>query len=254
MNIIKIPFEAGALGKNNGCAKAPDAIVSSFSDICSERNRKQQLKVVEVKTDEGNFSATNEEIMKTLSLFDEAVILGGDHSITYSAFKASKCDALVILDAHPDAMEGTDVPSHEDFVRKLVDEKSVLPQNVFLFGLRSWHASEMKFLEEKKIKFFPMKNIFEFGIGSVTDALMENVRGFSKIYISVDIDVADPAFAPGTGYCEPGGLSSRELIYVIQRLKNLKNIRFFDLVEINPKLDQNRKTLKLGEKLIIEIF
>jgi len=254
MNILKIPFDGGSMGKNKGCSKAPDAILRDFPDYSSENNRKKQLKIANVNVNPTNFAETSNEIEKKVSEFDEAVILGGDHSVTYSAFRGSKCDALIVLDAHPDCMAGTNIVTHEDFLRKLVEEGSLLPQNVFLLGIRAWHQSEMDFLIEKKIQFFDMKSVFEFGINNLCDTLMELARKFSKLYLSIDIDVADPAFAPGTGFCEPGGLSSRELIYLIQRLRNLKNLRFVDLVEINPERDKNEKSINMGKKLVIELF
>jgi agmatinase len=78
--------------------------------------------------------------------------------------------------------------------------------------------------------------------------------GFGSLYVSIDIDVLDPAFAPGTGYLEPSGLSSRELIFFLQRLSNLKNLKAVDLVEINPKLDISNLTVKTGAKIISELF
>ena len=253
MNIIKIPFDAGSLGKNKGCALAPDEILKDFPDYSSENGRKRQLRIISVGADNSNFNLTQKEIEKSVSQVEEAIILGGDHSITYPSFKASKCDAIVVLDAHPDAMSGTEIPTHEDFARKLVEE-GLSPKNIFLFGTRSWHSSEMEFLKEKGIKFFDMKQIFEFGIKNLCDTLMENVKDFKKLYLSIDIDVLDPAFAPGTGYCEPGGLSSRELIYLVQRLKNLKNLKFIDIVEANPKMDEKGKTINMCKKIILELF
>jgi len=254
MNIIKIPFDAGSMNKNKGCSFAPDEILKDFPDYSSENNMKRQLKICQVNVKNSDFTFTQKEIEKTISQFEEAVILGGDHSITYSTFKASGCDALLIFDAHPDSTPATTIPTHEDFLRKLIEEGSLNPKNVFLFGIRSWHLSEMEFLKEKKIKFFGMKDIFEFGVKNLCDTLMESVKDFKKLYISIDIDVLDPAFAPGTGYSEPGGLSSRELIYMIQRLKNLKNLKFVDIVEANPNLDEKRKTINMCRKIIIELF
>ena len=73
------------------------------------------------------------------------------------------------------------------------------------------------------------------------------------MYFSIDIDVLDPAFAPGTGYIEPGGLSTRELIYLIQRIKLLKNIRKYDLVEVNPDRDISLTTCKAAAKIVKEL-
>ena len=82
---------------------------------------------------------------------------------------------------------------------------------------------------------------------------MEFANG-KELYVSVDIDVIDPAFAPATGYPEPGGLSSREFIYLIQRINKMKNLRGIDIVEINPEKDENNLTIKLGAKILSELI
>jgi len=254
MKIIKIPFEAGALGKNKGCSQSPDKIIEELKkDTLNENNFWLKKEIISVAVDNNDFKKTHDSIFNEVKKLSSGVIIGGDHSVTYSSFKASGCDGIVILDAHPDLMPGTEMPSHEDFVRKLVEEGSVSPQNVIFLGLRSMHKSEIEFIEEKNIKFFSMKQVFEFGIKNVADTLMELSRKFNKLYLSLDIDIADPAFAPGTGYCEPGGMSSRELVYLIQRMKNLKNLKFFDVVEVNSSKDINNITASLAAKIIKEM-
>ena len=66
--------------------------------------------------------------------------------------------------------------------------------------------------------------MFEEKIGEICDSIMYVAKNFGALYISVDIDVLDPAFAPGTGYKEAGGMSTRELLYFLQRLRKLKNL------------------------------
>jgi len=82
---------------------------------------------------------------------------------------------------------------------------------------------------------------------------MELSKG-KELYVSIDIDVIDPAFAPGTGYCEPGGLSTRDFLYLIQRINKLKNLKAIDLVEINPDKDKENMTVKLGAKILSELI
>jgi len=253
MKIIKIPFEGGALGRNKGCAQAPDKIIEALSsDTASEDSRVLRKEVFEARVEKNNFKKTNENVFSEVRKAGSGILVGGDHSITYSSFRASGCDGLVLFDAHPDLMPGTEIPSHEDFLRKLVEEKSADPKKVILFGIRSWHPSEMDFLKENEIKFFSMKDIFEFGVKNLTDTLMEMSRKFSRLYISIDIDAVDPAFAPGTGCCEAGGLSSREIIYVMQRMKHLKNLKFIDIAEVNSQKDRDGITVNLAAKIIRE--
>ena len=135
----------------------------------------------------------------------------------------------------------------------MVDEGKIDGNNVMIVGIRSFHKKEIEYLREKKIKILTMRNIFDNGVISVCDSIMEFASKFKSLYLSIDIDVVDPAFAPGVGYVEPGGLSSRELIYFIQRLKNLKNLRKVDIVEVNIDKDVNNMTAKLAAKLIYEL-
>ena len=75
-----------------------------------------------------------------------------------------------------------------------------------------------------------------------------------ELYVSIDIDVIDPGFAPATGYKEPGGLTSRQFIYLIQRINKIKNLRAIDIVEINPEKDIDGMTVKLGAKILGELI
>ena len=86
------------------------------------------------------------------------------------------------------------------------------------------------------------------------DRIMEETRKFDCLYLSLDIDIIDPAFAPGTGYLEPGGLTSRQFIYLIQRISLLNNLKVIDLVEVNPEKDLNGITVKLASKIIAELM
>ena len=79
-------------------------------------------------------------------------------------------------------------------------------------------------------------------------------RRWEAIYLSIDIDVLDPAFAPATGYPEPGGLTSRELLYSLGRLRMLKSLKAIDLVEVNPRLDQKGQTVKLAARILAELL
>lgn len=258
MKIIKIPFSAGSIGKNIDCNLAPDALVNGLrSANAAESGINPSFSVDEVKVEQTNISETQENIFRKISgLNEKAIILGGDHSITFPSFKAfsekNKNSCLVVFDAHPDCDEEAGIATHDTYVRNLIKD-GIKPSHIILIGIRSFGANEMDFLRQNKVNFFSMKQLFDQGIKESCDLIMEQLRQFDSLYLSVDIDVVDPAFAPGTGYCEPGGLSSRELIYFLQRLNFLKNIKLFDLVEINPKKDINNLTVNLGVKIIAEL-
>ena len=96
-------------------------------------------------------------------------------------------------------------------------------------------------------------DVLQEDLREVCDLVMERARNSSGFYISVDIDSIDPAFAPGTFLNEPGGISSRDIVYFIKRLSLLDNLRGGDIVNIRKDLDLNNLTQKLGAKILSEM-
>lgn len=255
MKICQIPFDMGGLGKTLGCRHTPNILIDFLKNIDFNESRKKiNFETCAAKIITNDIEGSNKNIYELVKKEKPDIILGGDHSITYQTFKASDCDGLVILDAHPDMVNNFKPPTHEDYLKVLIEDGLIDPKKVILIGIRNTSEIEYRYLKDKKILYFDMKRIVEDGFPEVVDTVMELVRKFQKPYISLDIDVVDPAFAPGTGYPEPGGLSSRELIYFIKRLGFIKSKKIYDLVEINPDKDLNDITLKLGAKIISEIF
>ena len=247
MKILLAPTEQGGLGKSKGSAKAPEEMMKLVNKPF------EKIEIVE-----SNLEETNNNIYKKVLEQDKALIIGGDHSITFPAFKAfikNNPDAgLIIFDAHPDCVNNFQPPTHEDFVRVLIEEKILAPEKLILLGLRQFDPIELEFLKDNKIRYFSMKQIFDYGIQDVCETVMESALAWSTVYLSIDIDVVDPAFAPGTGYREPGGLSSIEFIDCIKRIKKLKNLKMVDIVEISPERDRDELTVRLGAKIIHEFW
>ena len=259
MKLIKVPFSKGGLGKTDGCELAPDKIIEILKESnLSESGFKPQFQIDEINIDQSNIETTNKNIFsKIKDTTTRSILIGGDHSITFAAVKAfakkNPGTGIVMFDAHPDCEHNMDPPSHEDFIRTLVENNIVPADRIILIGIRSWDGPEKEFLETKNIRYFTMKQINMHGLSDVMDTVTESVRSWPYFYLSIDIDAADPAFAPGTGYQEPGGLTSREIIYAIQRIKLLKNWQFADIVEVNPKKDTNNITAALAAKLVVEL-
>jgi agmatinase len=150
---------------------------------------------------------------------------------------------LLHFDAHADLREdylGNPL-SHAAVMRRCLD--FLPPKNLFQFGIRSGTAEEYKLATEQC-------NLFPHEVLRPLREVLPTL-GSRPIYISIDIDVMDPAFAPGTGTPEPGGISSREMIDAILAMKGL-NVVGFDVVEVAPGLDETDRTVVLGAKLIRE--
>jgi formiminoglutamase len=253
MKIVKIPFSMGAMGKNDGCEKAPDKIIENLKEIeLNENNHKVNFEVSEPELNLDNLDKLQEQ----LSELEGDFFIGGDHSITYGLFNGMKGEdkGLIIFDAHLDMDVSAGSLTHEDFVRSLIENNKIKPENLIIIGVRKYWKSEIEFLKENNVKVYWMKNLFENNLGDVCDEIMEQVSKFDSLYISVDIDSLDPTFAPGSGYLVPGGLNSRSLLYFIKRFKKLKNLKRVDLVEINPDKDVNDMTSLVGAKIVSEFI
>lgn len=268
MQIIKVPGING-LGKTKGCEKAGNAILKSLKGVYSSEAGKpidtRLLDLEEIHLDNGNLELTNRLIYQnTLEAFEEKpflIFLGGDHSVSFSLTRAfmdfckqrNKEPCLIVFDAHPDCMEPVDksFPTHEEWLRGIV-EAGFSAKNILLVGIRNSDPKETTFLKSKKIQTLSVNRFLE-NFEDACDTLTEFASG-KELYVSFDIDVVDPAFAPSTGYPEPGGFTSRQVIYILQRIKKMKNLRGFDLVEINSEKDKGGETVKLGAKIVGELI
>lgn len=261
MMIVKVPTSAGGMGKT-GSEKAPDAIEECIGEIFSSETtgKEPECSFVEIKSSGQDLKSINEKIFsKADELFskgEKPIFLGGDHSITYPIVKAfakrNKNIGLVIFDSHPDCTSDTMPPTHEDYIQAIVNEGIVSPENITILCVRNPAPEETAYMRGKGIQFIPMAEMFG-KAPAVCEEIMKKAKGFGALYLSIDIDAVDPAFAPGTGYIEPGGLSSREMLYFIQQLKNLKNLRAADIVEVDPQKDIINMTSKLAAKIIVEL-
>lgn len=265
MFIVKVPGING-LGKTKGCEKAGNAIIETIKEIHSNEQGipidAGLFELEEIHLDNSNIELSTELIYKnSLEIFQtkpKVIFLGGDHSISYSTTKAflehcknkEKEPCLIIFDAHADCMHPMKEPTHEEWLRALI-ESGFPAENILLVGVRNLWKDEITFLKENKIRTITVNQLQE-DLQDTCDVIMEFSNN-KELYVSIDIDVIDPAFAPGTGYKEPGGLTSREFIYLTQRINKIKNLRAVDIVEINPDKDRDGLTVKLGAKILGEL-
>lgn len=175
------------------------------------------------------------------------MIVGGDHSLMYPDV-AGVVDVygkgnvgIIHFDAHYDAGQGgSGLMSHGQPVYRLVNQELVPGKNFIQVGLRGFWpgASGFKWMREHGFRYHTMADIERNGWDAVMKQVMEEaLDGPEYIYISFDVDVLDPAFMPGTGTPEPGGLLPREVFPLVRRLCAEKKLVGFELVELNPLVD-----------------
>jgi len=173
------------------------------------------------------------------------IILGGDHSITYPVFRAlaKTYRSLDILhfDAHPDLYEDLygDRFSHACPFARIMEDK--LAQGLVQVGIRAATADQRANARRHRSRLVEMKD-FKDGL------VLEFER---PLYVSFDLDALDPAFAPGVSHHEPGGLSTRQVLDLIHRLK--ADIIGLDVVECNPTRDPSGITAAAAVKIIKEV-
>lgn len=191
------------------------------------------------------------------------IILGGDHSITYPAASAVAQSVgwgrlgVVHFDAHADTadtIEGN-LASHGTPMRRLIDSGAVAGKNFVQVGLRGYWppADVFEWMGQQGMRWHLMHEIWERGLRAVVDdAIAEAMDGCDAIYLSVDIDVLDPGFAPGTGTPEPGGMTPVDLLRTIREIASKVNLVAMDIVEVSPPYDTAEITINNAHRCVLE--
>jgi agmatinase len=173
------------------------------------------------------------------------ISLGGDHSITHPIVRAfaKKYQDLSVLhfDAHPDIYDSYqgNRNSHASPFARIMEQKLV--KRLVQVGIRTFTAHQSEQLRKFGVESIEMRNL--------RDRL--ELEFDSPVYISFDVDALDPAFAPGVSHREPGGLSTRQAIDLIQGLKG--KVVGADIVEFNPRMDPLHITGTVCAKILKEI-
>jgi agmatinase len=190
------------------------------------------------------------------------VVLGGDHSISYpdvSAVAARYTSgelAVVQFDTHTDtATENWGVKeAHGTPFRRLVDEGLISGNRLVQIGLRGYWPGKEEFdwARAQGVRWHRMEEVIDRGIDRVIDDVLEEIEGAEAVWLSVDIDVLDPAFAPGTGTPEPGGMNTRELLRAVRRLVLARGMAGMDVVEVSPPYDHGDITAIAANRVVLE--
>lgn len=189
------------------------------------------------------------------------ITLGGDHSITLPLLRAHAAAfgplAVMHFDSHPDTWEsefGGQLCSHGTPFRRAIEEGLIDTSAYIQVGIRGSTSGPEDLAEARQLgaQVLPIETVFELGIPQVIQTI-QAMMGERRVYVSLDIDAVDPAFAPGTGTPEVGGLTSFQMLQLVRGLKGL-NIVGFDLVEVNPAYDHSDITSILAANLAFEFL
>ena len=178
--------------------------------------------------------------------------MGGEHLVSWPVMKAVAEKhpdlAIIHMDAHTDlrvSYEG-EALSHSTPIRKIAEH--IGPKNVYSFGIRSGMKEEFEWAKENGM------HISKFEVLEPLKEVLPTLAG-RPVYVTIDIDVLDPAHAPGTGTVDCGGITSRELLASIHAIAGSDvNVVGFDLVEVAPIYDPSEQTVNTASKLIREML
>jgi agmatinase len=208
---------------------------------------------------EDTFERITAQLDQVLKAGARTACVGGDHSILLPILRSIRKRfgpvGLIQFDAHNDTWGGYfgSPHSHGTPVRRAVEEGLLVAKDVLQVGLRGqvYSKDDFEFGRERGFAVITSEEFHRGGVALVTKHLKKLSR--RPVYVTLDIDVVDPAFAPGTGTPQVGGLSSAQILELVRSLRGL-NIVGCDLVEVSPPYDSGEITSLLAANLLYELL
>jgi agmatinase len=252
--IVGAPFDTGASFRA-GARFGPEGIRSA-SHLLRPYNPSQDVEIFEhlsaidygdVTVVPGFIEESYEEIEKGLAEIHRAgvvpIVLGGDHSIALPELRAAAEThgpvALVQFDSHADTWDAYfgKKYNHGTVFKRAVEEGLLRPEKSIQVGMRGslYDAGDLQASRDLGLDLQTTDNVREAGIEQTIDRIQERV-GDTKVYVSFDVDFADPVYAPGTGTPEVGGFTSYEAQKFVRGLRGL-DVVGCDVVEVYPQYD-----------------
>jgi agmatinase len=269
--VVGVPFDAGVTFRP-GARFGPQAIRLG-SKLLREYNPALELSpfaTVQV-ADAGDISCNPFSIATAVEQIEtgarelarscqHVLALGGDHTIAFPLLRAAHARfgqvALLHFDAHLDTLDSAygSPYTHGTPFRRASEEGLLLLGSCVHVGIHGPLFDEQNLVDDERLGFEIVNTtaIDQLGVAGITERIRDRVAD-KPLYISVDIDVLDPGFAPGTGTPEPGGLSSRELLAMLRSLQGL-NVVACDIVEVAPAYDHAETTALAAAHVAYELI
>ena len=259
--IVGVPFDATSTFRT-GARFAPNAIREASMNIETYSFRaKIDIEDLAIH-DLGDLHATADTketlrriqlVVKDLIEADKTpIILGGEHTITLGCFhglgKQTQETAVVSFDAHLDLRDeymGLKV-SHTTFMRRLNEQAK--PAKIVEIGTRAVCKQEMEYAEKENIKSYTTQQIRKHGTETIMEEIQEILGEYNAVYLTVDMDVLDPAYAPAVQNPEPDGLDMQTLLEILSKICE-KSIVALDLVEVTPHYDSGITSMEAAKIL-----
>lgn len=276
--IIGFPWDGGASLGRPGARFAPRGIRESFSWFVNRLENNQVYNVEKRKTlilngkivdygdidivaysTERTFDNAEEKIRELMNNDIFPFVLGGDHSISYPVIKALHDESegkigIIQFDAHLDLVD--DSPTQGRFsqssqIRRALELPRINPKHIVQVGVRSYNYPWYeRYLKESGIVQITAREVHERTPEQVVRQVLDALKDVDQIYLTFDIDVLDPAYAPGSGANEPGGLNPVQCMSILDHLYHV--VDAFDIAEVNPLYDHQEITTTFAARIMFD--
>ncbi len=224
--------------------------VVDLGDFMYEENRENYFKEIE------------EQVKTLVEKKKFFTMIGGDHSVTIPVQRGidralDRDFGIIHIDAHFDLCDtlGGDPLSHGSTERRALELKNISgTENLYFVGIRSIEPDEYQFKKDHPLQVMSASMCHKKGMDFVADDCIEKMKSYQSIYVTLDIDCLDPAFAAGTGTPQFGGLTARQLLDFLERIFSELPILAMDIVEISPTLDPSLTAMFAGRKIQQEVW
>jgi agmatinase len=267
VTVVGIPYD-GAACYRPGAAQGPSAIRLASGQVPPVLETGEELAGLTVHDlGDRTIAAGLPQDLPELAAFYQSLFpvtfpltLGGDHSVAIPIFHGLNACApgpvgLLVFDAHTDLSETFQGSAYSNGcpLRRAMELPHFSPRHTVLVGVRCFEPPALRYLKEQAMRVIGPEDLERRGVDAVAAELLTFFAPLSQLYLSIDIDVLDPAYAPGTGIPDAGGLTPRQVITLIRRLTALPFVGA-DLVEVAPPLDPSGATPFVALKIVMELF
>lgn len=266
--LLGVPDESKSKAPRKGTRNGPNQLRKALYEseyfkrsgkmipICPIKGSLSTKKVLDI----GNVQRKNlySQICTLLSQNKIPIVIGGDHSLTTTTLHAIKNSTkklinLIYFDAHPDFVTST-----KDYYGSVVSDSIDcldIKRSVFV-GVRACEPEEVLNIRKYGANIIDPIDIQEYGTKKIVKKIIQTCinKNNNNIYISIDLDCLDPAFAPGVSVPTPCGINPLELIFFIKQILTKKKIIGCDIVELSPSFDINNITANFAARLFKEIL
>lgn len=268
--IVGIPFDLG-VNFRPGARFAPSEIRSELCKftnyVLDRRTALNHLRINDLgdMSIGNNFETAIKNIYKEVSELDIKellnIFIGGDHSITYPILKGLQekketSTGLILIDSHLDCRKPVNGFEHSgNWMYRVIDEGIIDPKNIIILGATGNNYSEnyVRGLEEKGVEIITLSAFRRMGISETISCIKKKICELD-IYMSIDIDSIFQSHCPGTSVPGSNGFYVNEIYDLVYEVSKCLNLKYFDLVEINPIVDSSNMTSKVGAEILMNLL